>query len=81
MGMVQEGDVGQLMQDQEFMDQVIQGLVEDSTTMDKLAAEIADKMEDALEDDPELRRRLVSAAVADEAFRQKLITKLVDELG
>ena len=64
MGLIQESDVSRLMQDQGLMDSLITGLVEDSSTMDSLADDIADKVQDALEDDSDMRQRLVSAAVA-----------------
>ena len=81
MGLVQESDVGRLLSDDGFMDQVVAGLVEDSTTMDALADDIADKVQDALEDNSELRQRLISAAVTNQAFKKKRISKLVDDLG
>jgi len=80
MGLIQESDVSRLMQDQGLMDSLISGLVEDSSTMDSLADDIADKVQDALEDDADMRQRLVSAAMANETFKRKLINKLVDEL-
>ena len=80
MGLIQESDVGRLMQDAGLMDSLITGLVEDSATMDTLADDIADKVQDALEDDSDMRQRLVSAAVSNEAFKRKLISKLIDDL-
>ena len=81
MGMVQESDIGMVLADQAFMEQVVSGLVEDSGTMDTLADEIADKVQDALESDSALRQRLVSAAISNEAFKQKLVGKLIEELS
>ena len=80
MGLIQESDVSRLMQDPGLMDSLITGLVEDSSTMDSLADDIADKVQDALEDDSDMRQRLVTAAVANEAFKRKLINKLIEEL-
>ena len=81
MGLIQESDVGKLLHDDSLMDQVVTGLVKDSQTMDTLADDIADKVQDALEDDPEMRQRLISAAVANDAFKTKLINKLISELS
>lgn len=81
MGLIQESDVSKVLADQEFMDQVVSGLVEDSSTMDSLAEEIAEKVQDALENDSDLRQRLVSAAMANEVFKRKLVDKLIEELG
>ena len=81
MGIIQESDVGTVLADQAFMEQVVAGLVENSSTMDSLAEDIADKLEDAFENNADLRQRLVSAALANEAFKQKLVNKLVEELS
>ena len=81
MGLIQESDVGRLLQDEKLMEQVVNGLVEDSQTMDALADEIADKVQDALQDDPHMRERLITAAMANEAFKKRLVSKLIDELG
>ena len=81
MGLIQDSDVGKVLANQEFMDQVVSGLVEDSNTMDSLADEIADKVQDALENDSDLRQRLVSAAMSNEVFKRKLVGKLIEELS
>lgn len=81
MGMIQESDVGMVLSDQSFMEQVVTGLVADSKTMDTLADDIADKVQDALENDAGLRQRLVSAAITNEGFKQKLVAKLIEELS
>ena len=81
MGFIQESDVGKLLQDPGLMDDVVKALVADSETMDTLADDIADKLQDALEDDPDMRKRVVEAAVSNEAFKRKIINKLIDGLG
>ena len=81
MGIIQESDVGSVLADQAFMDQVVAGLVENSSTMDSLADDIADKLEEAFENNADLRQRLVSAAIANDAFKQKLVNRLVEELS
>ena len=81
MGLIQESDVGRFLHDEKLMDQVVTGLVEDTETMDSLADEIADKVQDALGDDPELRQRLINAAMANEAFKKRLVSKLISEMS
>ena len=81
MGLIQESDVGKVLADQEFMDQVVSGLIEDSSTMDTLVDEIAGNVQDALENDSDLRQRLVSAVMSNEVFKQKLVDKLIAELA
>ena len=80
MGLIQESDVSKLLADEELMTQLVAGLVQDSATMDSLAEDIADKVQDALGDDAEVRQRLVAAAISNETFRRKLINKLIDDL-
>ena len=81
MGLIQESDVGRILQDPVLMAEVVSALVEDSDTMDTLADDIADKLSDALGDDSEMRKRLVDAAMANDHFKKKLVTKLVDDLS
>ena len=81
MGLIQESDVERLLRDEKLMDQVAAALVEDSATMDSLADDIADKVQDAMEDDPELRQRIISAAISNEAFKKRLVSKLINELS
>ena len=80
MGIIQESDVGRLFNDKALMDEIVAGLVEDPNTMDQLAEDIADKVQDALEDDSDMRQRLLTAAVSNDVFKRKLISKLIDEL-
>ena len=81
MGLIQESDVNKLLRNEALMDQVAAGLVEDDETMDNLADDIAGKVQDAMEDDPELRQRIISAAITNEAFKKRLVTKLIQELS
>ena len=81
MGLTQERNVGKLLRNKELMDQVVTGLVENSQTMDTLAEDMASKIQDALENDTDLRQRLINAAIANEAFRNKLVSKIIDGLS
>ena len=51
MGFIKDSDVGNVLADQEFMEQVVAGLVEDSSAMDSLCGDIAGNVQDALEND------------------------------
>ena len=81
MGLIQDSDVAKVLADEEFMGQVVSGLVEESSTMDNLADEIADKVQDSLENNSDLRQRLVGAAMNNDAFKRKLVDKLIEELS
>ncbi len=80
MGLLEESDLGVLLRNEVLMDQVVKAMVEHPETMDSLVEEIADSVQDALGDDASLRQRLVSAAIANDAFKQKLIDKLINDL-
>ena len=71
MGLIQDGDVGRLLQDPGLMEEVVKGIVEDSNVMDSLAEDIADKLQDALQDDPDMRKRIVESAVTNDAFKKR----------
>ena len=80
MGLIKDGDVGNVLADQQFMEQVVAGLVENSSAMDSLCDDIAGNVQDALQNDSDLRQRLVSTAMNNEVFKQKLVEKIIDEL-
>ena len=71
MGLIQDCDVGRLLQDPGLMEEVVKGIVEDSNVMDSLAEDIADKLQDALQDDPDMRKRIVESAVTNDAFKKR----------
>ncbi len=79
MGLIQERDLAELLQNHELMDHVVSGLAEE--TMDTLAGDITDKIQDALEDDSNLRQSLLNFAVANETFKKKLINRIIEELA
>lgn len=81
MGLIQDTDVERLLQDKSLMEDVAKAMVEDPETMASLADDIADKLSDALEDDPEMRRRIVESAIASLDFKRKIVSKLVEELS
>jgi hypothetical protein len=73
--------VSQLFHDTKLLDQWITAMVEDGTAMDELAEDMADELEDVLEDDPKFREQLIDAVMANEVSREKLIQALVKELS
>ena len=81
MGFIKESDVQRLMQNEELMEEVAKAIVEDPATMDELAEDIASKLEDELDNNAELRAMIVDAAVANPAFKKKVVAKLADELS
>ena len=81
MGIVTEDDVKRLMVDAEFMSEIAAAMAQDPQTMDDLADEIAGKIQDELEDNVQWRTALVSAAMSSPEFKQKVVSKLAEDLG
>ena len=79
--MITEADVQRLTQDQDLMAEVAKALVEDPAAMNDLADDIADKLSDELEDNQDLKKQIIDAAVANPEFKKRLVTKLADDLG
>ena len=48
--------------------------------MDSLAGDIADKLSDELEDDPEIRQKIIQYAIASPEFKKRVVRKLVEDL-
>ena len=80
MGFIQETDVQRLMQNQDWMTEVARALVEDPATMEQLADDIADKLGDELDNNPEMRKQIVDAAVGSPEFKKKVVAKLAEDL-
>ena len=78
MGLIQERDVTKLLPNQELMDHGSRGLVKDEQ-MDALAGDVADRIVAALQGDTDLRQRLLNSGAANEAFKRKLVNRLIEE--
>jgi len=81
MGFITDSDVKKLTEDRELMAEVAKAIVQDPEAMDNLADDIADKLEDELGDNPELRKQIVDAGVANPEFKKRIVKKLADELS
>ena len=63
------------------MTEAAKAIAEDPQTMDSLAEDIASEMEDELEDNQEIRKQIVDAAMANPEFKKKIAVKLTEELS
>ncbi len=81
MGFIEKGDVRKLLHDSKLRESIVKAAVEDPETMDSLAGDIADKLSDELEDDPEIRQQIVSYAIASPEFKKRVVRKLVEDLS
>jgi len=81
MGFITESDVQKLVLNSELMAEVATALVDDPATMDQLADDIADKMQDELSDNADMRQHIIDAAVASPQFKKVVAAKLAENLG
>ena len=81
MGFTEKSDVRKLLQDPKLKDAIARAAVEDPKTMDSLAGDIADKLSDELEDDPEMRQKIVAHAIATPEFKKRVVRKIVEDLS
>ena len=76
----QEKGIENLLRGDDFMNQMVNAMTQ-SKVMDSLVEDIADKLKDALESNPEFRHRLVSAVVSTETFKRKLVRNMAEISG
>ena len=81
MGYVEKADVRQLLNNPELMDEVVNAVVNDPAAMTDLADDIADELSDLFEDDPTFKQKIVQAALATPAFKQRLVTQLLNDFN
>ena len=81
MGFTEKGDVRKLLRDSTLREAIVEAVVEDPKTMDSLAGDIADKLSDEMEDDPEIRQRIVDGVIASPTFRKRVVRKIVEDLS
>jgi hypothetical protein len=79
MGIIQASDVKDLLRDKELMSEIAGAVVEDPNMLEALADEIAEEIDEEMENAPELRKQIIDAAMALSEFRKKLASKLVED--
>ncbi len=77
---VTDRGVATLLQDEDFVSEVIEQAVASPEVMDDLAEEIADDLSDLIEDDPRIRRQFLTQAFEHDGFKERVIEKLMEEL-
>lgn len=80
MGFVEESDVRQLLNDESLVDDIIAALVSDPKVLQELAEDVADELEDLLEDDPMFRKKIVDEAISNPEFKKSVIQQLISEM-
>lgn len=81
MGFVEESDVRQLLTDETLVDDIIAALVNDPNVLQELAEDVADELEDLLEEDPTFRKKIVDEAISNPEFKKSVIQQLISEMA
>ncbi len=81
MGFTEKGDVRKLLRDSTLREAIVEAVVEDPKAMDSLASDIADKLSDELENNPEIRQQIVKHAIASPDFKKRVVRELVQDLS
>lgn len=80
MGIVQASDLKGLLDDEELMADIADAVVETPGVLEALAGDIAEELEEEMNNAPALRKRIVGAALASPEFKKTLAAKLVSEM-
>ena len=85
MGFVEKEDVQRLLQDEKFIDEIINQVVNNPEVSDLLAESIADELSKILENDvrfnKKIRKKLIDIVVANEEFKKRIVKDLIEEIG
>jgi len=81
MGFLEDTDVQTMLKDKTLVNKVIQAAAKAPEAMSELAEDVADEIEDLLEDDPGYRRKFLKAAKSNPQFKTQVIRKLVEEIS
>ncbi len=60
--------------------QIVTKVLKNKEAMEEYVEEVADALEDAMDDDPKARNMFLSAAMSDSSFRDRVADALVQEM-
>ena len=81
MGFLKDGDAVKLLQNSEFVNEVVAKVLGDPQMISDLADEVADQLEDVLDADGKVRDMILASASGNDQFRSQVIEKLSRKLG
>ena len=81
MGLVEKSDVRMLLQDEALINEIVDRSLDDPDVLTDLAGDVADELSDAIESDPELKRKILGKATKDAIFKKTLLKQLVENLN
>ena len=77
---IEVDDIRELLDNEKFMNAVVTKVLKNDEAMEEFVEDVADALEDALDDDPEARNMFLSAAMSDSSFRNRVADALVQEM-
>ena len=80
MGFLQEGDAEKFLKNSKIVDEIVSNVVKDSRMINDLAGEVADQLEDLIEEDGGLMNKILSAASDNKEFRNRVVKQLSTKL-
>lgn len=81
MGFLQEGDAEKFLKSSKIVDEIVNNVVKDPRMVNDLADEVADQLEDLIEEDGGLMNKILSAASENKEFRNRVVKQLSTKLG
>ena len=78
---IEKAELRKIVDYSSLMSEVAKKSLDDQDTIKDIAGEVADKISDELEDDPEFKKKILLAAMKREIFRKKVIQLLVEKLS
>ncbi len=78
---VTEYEIVTLLEDEEFVNEVIERALASPEVVDDLAEDLASSLSDVFEDDPRIQRQLLTKALEGDGFKRRVIQQLIEELG
>ena len=78
---IEKAELRKLIDYSSLMSEVAKKSLDDPDTIKDIAGEVADKISDELEDDPEFKRKILLAAMKREVFRKKVIQLLAEKIS
>ena len=81
MGFLQEGDAEKFLKQSKIVDEIVSNVVKDPRMVTDLADEVADQLEDLIEEDGGLMNKILAAASENKEFRSRVVKQLSTKLG
>ena len=81
MGFLQEGDAEKFLKSSKIVDEIVNNVVKDPRMVNDLADEVADQLEDLIEEDGGLMNKILSAASENKEFRNRVVKQLSTKLS